>query len=133
MNRDKLGKMSLIDLLHTINMSIEDCLYQVLTNCTDEQKRSRCVNKKCYDCMSEYLNEGGRKLYIGKEWMEPCEVNALVTKLKEERDEYKNQLSRAKVLLMQIRAYFGTMLSWEMYEEEVQAIIGEEQADGNTN
>jgi len=64
-------------------------------------------------------------MYIGKEWLEPCEVNALVNKLKEEKAESDAKLDKALALLMQIRAYFSQTLSWEMYEEDVLALIGE--------
>jgi len=126
MNRDKLSKRPLIEILNYINVNIEDCLYQLLSNATDDMKRSRCKKMKCcYDCLSEWLNEGGRKMYIGKEWLEPCEVNALVNKLKEEKAESDAKLDKALALLMQIRAYFSQTLSWEMYEEDVLALIGE--------
>ena len=126
MNRHKLGKIPMIEVLNTINMNIDECLYQILSRCTDDMKRSRCKKMKCcYDCLSEWLNEGGRKMYIGKEWMEPCEVNALVSKLKTEKAEREDKLDRAKALLMQIRAYYSQTMSWEMYEEDVLAIIGE--------
>lgn len=126
MNRHKLGKIPMIEVLNTINMNIDECLYQILSRCTDDMKRSRCKKMKCcYDCLSEWLNEGGQKMYIGKEWMEPCEVNALVSKLKAEKAEREDKLDRAKALLMQIRAYYSQTMSWEMYEEDVLAIIGE--------
>lgn len=64
-------------------------------------------------------------MYIGKEWLEPCEVNALVSKLKAEKAESEAKLDKALALLMQIRAYFSQTLSWEMYEEDVLALIGE--------
>ena len=64
-------------------------------------------------------------MYIGKEWMEPCEINALVSKLKAEKAEREDKLDKAKALLMQIRAYYSQTMSWEMYEEDVLAIIGE--------
>ena len=64
-------------------------------------------------------------MYIGKEWLEPCEVNALVDKLKAEKAESEAKLDKARALLMQIRAYFSQTLSWEMYEEDVLALIGE--------
>ena len=38
MNRDTFGKLSLIDMLHSINMNIEECLYQILSKCTDGEK-----------------------------------------------------------------------------------------------
>ena len=126
MNRHELGKLPMIEVLNNINMNIEECLYQILSRCTDEMKRSRCKKMKCcYDCLSEWLNEGGRKMYIGKEWLEPCEVNALVERLKAEKAESEAKLDKALALLMQIRAYFSQTLSWEMYEEGVLALIGE--------
>ena len=126
MNRHELGELPMIEVLNNINMNIEECLYQILSRCTDEMKRSRCKKMKCcYDCLSEWLNEGGRKMYIGKEWLEPCEVNALVDKLKAEKAESEAKLDKALALLMQIRAYFSQTLSWEMYEEDVLALIGE--------
>ena len=126
MKRHELGKLPMIEVLNNINMNIEECLYQILSRCTDEMKRSRCKKMKCcYDCLSEWLNEGGRKMYIGKEWLEPCEVNALVDKLKAEKAESEAKLDKALALLMQIRAYFSQTLSWEMYEEDVLALIGE--------
>ena len=64
-------------------------------------------------------------MYIGKEWLEPCEVNALVERLKAEKAESEAKLDKALALLMQIRAYFSQTLSWEMYEEDVLALIGE--------
>ena len=125
-NRERLGKLPMIEVLNNINMNIEECLYQILSRCTDEMKRSRCKKMKCcYDCLSEWLNEGGRKMYIDKEWLEPCEVNALVSKLKAEKAESDAKLDKALALLMQIRAYFSQTLSWEMYEEDVLALIGE--------
>ena len=88
MKRHELGKLPMIEVLNNINMNIEECLYQILSRCTDEMKRSRCKKMKCcYDCLSEWLNEGERKMYIGKEWLEPCEVNALVERLKAEKAE----------------------------------------------
>ena len=126
MNRHELGELPMIEVLNNINMNIEECLYQILSRCTDEMKRSRCKKMKCcYDCLSEWLNEGGRKMYIDKEWLEPCEVNALVSKLKAEKAESDAKLDKALALLMQIRAYFSQTLSWEMYEEDVLALIGE--------
>ena len=64
-------------------------------------------------------------MYIDKEWLEPCEVNALVERLKAEKAESEAKLDKALALLMQIRAYFSQTLSWEMYEEDVLALIGE--------
>ena len=126
MNRDKIAKMPLVELLTFLSNQTHECFYKILSGVDGEQKRSRCKKMKCcYDCLSEWLNEGGRKMYIGKEWMEPCEVNALVSKLKAEKAESEEKLEKAKALLMQIRAYYSQTLSWEMYEEDVLALIGE--------
>lgn len=125
-NRERLGKLPLVELLTMISDRTHECMYKILSGIDGEQKRSRCKKMKCcYDCLSEWLNEGGRKMYIGKEWFEPCEVNALVNKLKEEKAESDAKLDKALALLMQIRAYFSQTLSWEMYEEDVLALIGE--------
>lgn len=65
-------------------------------------------------------------MYIGKEWLEPCEVNALVDKLRTEKADTEEQLEKAKALLTQIRAFYSETLSWgEMYEDDFLAIIGE--------
>ena len=126
MNRDKIAKMPLVELLTFLSNQTHECFYKILSGVDGEQKRSRCKKMKCcYDCLSEWLNEGGRKMYIDKEWLEPCEVNALVNKLKEEKAESDAKLDKALALLMQIRAYFSQTLSWEMYEEDVLALIGE--------
>ena len=126
MNRDKIAKMPLIELLTFLSNQTHECFYKILSGVDGEQKRSRCKKMKCcYDCLSEWLNEGGRKMYIDKEWLEPCEVNALVSKLKAEEAESDAKLEKAKALLMQIRAYYSQTLSWEMYEEDVLALIGE--------
>ena len=134
MNRNKLGKLPMIELLNNINMSIEECLYQILSRCTNDMKNSRCEKMKCcYDCLSEWLNEGGRKMYIKNKWYEPCEVNALVSKLEDEKRIAEEQLERSKALLMQIRAYYGSTMSWEMYEEDVIELIGEEHRNENSH
>lgn len=126
MNRHELGKLPLVELLTFLSNQTHECFYKILSGVDGDQKRSRCKKMKCcYDCLSEWLNEGGRKMYIGKEWLEPCEVNALVNKLKEEKAESDAKLDKALALLMQIRAYFSQTLSWEMYEEDVLALIGE--------
>ena len=126
MNRDKIAKMPLVELLTFLSNQTHECFYKILSGVDGEQKRSRCKKMKCcYDCLSEWLNEGGRKMYIDKEWLEPCEVNALVSKLKAEKAESDAKLDKALALLMQIRAYFSQTLSWEMYEEDVLALIGE--------
>lgn len=126
MNRHELGKLPLVELLTLISDRTHECMYKILSGIDGEQKRSRCHKmQSCQECLSAYLNEGGRKMYIGKEWLEPCEVNALVNKLKEEKAESDAKLDKALALLMQIRAYFSQTLSWEMYEEDVLALIGE--------
>ena len=126
MNRDKIAKMPLVELLTFLSNQTHECFYKILSGVDGDQKRSHCKKMKCcYDCLSEWLNEGGRKMYIGKEWLEPCEVNALVNKLKEEKAESDAKLDKALALLMQIRAYFSQTLSWEMYEEDGLALIGE--------
>lgn len=126
-NRERLGKLPLVELLTMISDRTHECMYKILSGIDGDQKRSRCKKMKCcYDCMSEWLNEGGRKMYIGKEWLEPCEVNALVDKLRTEKADTEEQLEKAKALLTQIRAFYSETLSWgEMYEDDFLAIIGE--------
>ena len=134
MNRHELGKLPMIELLNNINMSIEECLYQILSRCTDDMKRSRCEKMKCcYDCLSEWLNEGGRKMYIKNKWYEPCEVNAMVSELEDEKRIAEEELAKAKALLMQIRAFYGETMSWGMYEEDVLELIGEEHRNENSH
>ena len=134
MNRHELGKLPMIELLNNINMNIEECLYQILSRCTDDMKRSRCEKMKCcYDCLSEWLNEGGRKMYIKNKWYEPCEVNAMVSKLEDEKRIAEEELAKAKALLMQIRAFYGETMSWGMYEEDVLELIGEEHRNENSH
>ena len=41
MNRSDIQKMALIDLLDKISKKIVECLYKALSDCTDEEKRSR--------------------------------------------------------------------------------------------
>lgn len=126
-NRERLGKLPLVELLTMISDRTHECMYKILSGIDGDQKRSRCKKMKCcYDCLSEWLNEGGRKMYIGKEWLEPCEVNALVDKLRTEKADTEEQLEKAKALLTQIRAFYSETLSWgEMYEDDFLAIIGE--------
>lgn len=125
MNRDKLSKIPLIELLHNINMSIEDCLYQALSKRTDEEKRSRCKKiGNCYDCLSAFLNEGGRKMYIDGEWLEECEASAKFKDIKAKLADTQGELLRAKVLLTQIRHYYSATAGWDMYEDDVIELIG---------
>lgn len=124
-NRERLGKLPLVELLTMISDRTHECMYKILSGIDGEQKRSRCHKmQSCQECLSAYLNEGGRKMYVGKEWLEPCEVNALVDKLKAERDNERGELLRAKALLMQIRAYYSATPGWDMYEDDVIALIG---------
>ena len=134
MNRDKIAKMPLVELLTFLSNQTHECFYKILSGVDGDQKRSRCKKMKCcYDCLSEWLNEGGRKMYIGKEWLEPCEVNALVDKLRTEKADTEEQLEKAKALLTQIRAFYSETLSWEMYEEDVIEFIGEEHRNENSH
>ena len=125
MNSDTLSKMSMIDLLHSINMNMEECLYQILSKCSDNEKTSRCKKMKCcYDCLAAWLSEGDKRMYINGEWLEEPEVKA---KLKENEEKYnyvKDTLAASKALLTQIRAYFGETIGWiDLFEEEYQKIF----------
>lgn len=127
-NRDKLSKQSFIDVLYMISNGIEDCLYQVLSDCNNEQKSSRCKKMdNCYNCLSLWLNEGGKKMYLGNKWYEECEVQAEVKQLQRMLQEQQEELTRAKALLAQIRCYFMTTSGWDMYEDDVLALITKKQ------
>lgn len=125
MNSDRLGKLSMIDLLHDINMNIEECLYQTLSKCTDSEKSSRCKKMKCcYDCLAAWLSEGGRKMYINGEWLEEPEVKAKFKENEEKLTYTKDTLAASKALLTQIRAYFGESIGWiDLFEEDYQKIF----------
>lgn len=125
MNRDKLNKLPMIDILHNINMNIEDCLYQVLSKTTNGEKNSRCVKMKCcYDCLAAWLSEGGRKMYINEEWLEEPEVKAKFKENEEKLAYIKDTLAASKALLTQIRAYFGESIGWiDLFEAEYQKIF----------
>lgn len=125
MNRDTFGKISLIDMLHSINMNIEECLYQILSKCTDGEKKSRCNKmKSCYDCLAAWLSEGDKKMYINGEWLTEPEVKARFKENEEKLVYTKDTLAASKALLTQIRAYFGESIGWiDLFEEEYQKIF----------
>ena len=125
MNRDTFGKISLIDMLHSINMNIEECLYQILSKCTDGEKKSRCNKmKSCYDCLAAWLSEGDKKMYINGEWLTEPEVKARFKENEEKLAYTKDTLAASKALLTQIRAYFGESIGWiDLFEEEYQKIF----------
>ena len=125
MNRDNIGKLSPIDLLHSINMNIEECLYQILSKCTDGEKKSRCNKMKCcYDCLAAWLSEGEKRMYINGEWLTEPEVKAKFKENEEKFNYTKDTLAAAKALLTQIRAYFGESIGWiDLFEEEYQKIF----------
>ena len=125
MNRDNIGKLSPIDMLHSINMNIEECLYQILSKCTDGEKKSRCNKMKCcYDCIAAWLSEGDKRMYINGEWLTEPEVKAKFKENEEKFNYTKDTLAAAKALLTQIRAYFGESISWiDLFEEDYQKIF----------
>lgn len=57
-NRERLMKMAQIDMLTEINSKMP--CYCVVQALGDETKPVTCDNK-CYDCISEFLNEEVRK------------------------------------------------------------------------
>lgn len=131
MNRDNINKMSLIDLLDKISKGIDECLYQILSGCTDGQKRSRCEkNRSCYECLSAWLNEGGKIVYIEGRWYTEPEVKAYIMELKKKlsEDTYSQELeARAKLLqefLQCVRSYFGTTCGWvDLFEEDAKKLL----------
>lgn len=125
MNRDKLNKLPMIDILNNINMNIEDCLYQVLSKTTDKEKSSRCTKMKCcYDCLAAWLSEGDKRMYINGEWLEEPEVKAKFKENEEKLAYIKDTLAASKALLTQIRAYFGESIGWiDLFEAEYQKIF----------
>lgn len=131
MNRDNISKMSLIDLLSIISKGIDECLYQVLSDCKDAEKRSRCEKMhSCYDCLSAWLNEGGKLMFVGNKWYTEPEIKAYITELKKKlsEDTYSQELE-AKVKLLQeflqcVRAYFGTTCGWvDLFEEDAKKLL----------
>lgn len=72
-NREKLGNMSLCDLLVMINNGMIGCIYHAL----EPSRAYKCGKHDYYDghgrdcrsCISEYLNEGkkGKPIVIKKE------------------------------------------------------------------
>ncbi|PWJ13988.1 hypothetical protein [Ruminococcus flavefaciens] len=131
MNRDNISKMSLIDLLSKISKGIDECLYQVLSDCKDVEKRSRCEKmSSCYDCLSAWLNEGGKIMFIGDKWYTEPEIKAYITELKKKLSEDTHtQELEAKVKLLQeflqcVRAYFGTTCGWvDIFEEDAKKLL----------
>ena len=131
MNRDNISKMSLIDLLSKISKGIDECLYQVLSDCKDAEKRSRCEKmSSCYDCLSAWLNEGGKIMFIGDKWYTEPEIKAYITELKKKLSEDTHtQELEAKVKLLQeflqcVRAYFGTTCGWvDLFEEDAKKLL----------
>lgn len=131
MNRDAINRMSLIDLLDKISKGIDECLYQILSGCTDGQKRSRCEkNRSCYDCLSAWLNEGGKIMFIDGRWYTEPEIKAYIMELKKKlsEDTYSQELE-ARVKLLQeflqcVRAYFGTTCGWiDLFEEDAKKLL----------
>lgn len=60
-NSERILNTALIDFLDMISQRIDDCLYQILTDCTLDGKQDRCKDfTNCYDCLSKYLNEEER-------------------------------------------------------------------------
>ena len=131
MNRDKISKMSIIDLLSKISKGIDECLYQVLSDCKDAEKRSRCEKmSSCYDCLSAWLNEGGKIMFIGDKWYTEPEIKAYITELKKKLSEDTHtQELEAKVKLLQeflqcVRSYFGTTCGWvDLFEEDAKKLL----------
>lgn len=131
MNRDNINKMSLIDLLSKISKGIDECLYQALSDCKDEEKRSRCEKmSSCYDCLSGWLNEGGKIVFIGDKWYTEPEIKAYIMELKKKlsEDTYSQELeARVKLLqefLQRVRAYFGTTCGWvDLFEEDAKKLL----------
>lgn len=131
-NRERLGKLPLVELLTLISDRTHECMYKILSGIDGEQKRSRCHKmKNCQECLSTYLNEGGRKMYIDGEWYEECEAQAKFKELTTQLEETQGELLRAKTLIAQIRNFYKELLSWEMYEDDACELIGEEK-DGDT-
>ena len=61
-NRERLGKLPLVELLTMISDRTHECMYKILSGIDGEQKRSRCHKmQNCQACLSAYLNEGGEK------------------------------------------------------------------------
>lgn len=123
-NRESLGGLPLIELLVMISDRTHECMYRVLSGIDGQQRRSRCKKMQdCRACLSAYLNEGGRKMYINGEWYEECEAQAKFTELNTKLEETQGELLRAKALIAQIRNFYKHTLSWDMYEDDVLALI----------
>ena len=66
-NREKLSKMSLIDILTLFNQNSDLCIFEILA---DENMPERCkqhsdeelsVEVCCYNCLCAWLNEEAQK------------------------------------------------------------------------
>lgn len=133
MNRDTINKMSLIDLLSKISKGIDECLYQVLSDCKDAEKRSRCEKThSCYDCLSAWLNEGGKLMYIDGKWYTEPEIKAHIMELQKKlsgntySQELEAQVKLLKEFLKCVRSYFGTTCGWiDLFEEEAKKLLEE--------
>lgn len=132
-NREKLGKLPLVELLTMISDRTHECMYKILSGIDGEQKRSRCHKmQNCQACLSAYLNEGGeKKMYINGKWYTEPEAQAYITSMETEKEEQKEELERAKALIAQIRNFYKQTLSWEMYEEDALALIGDSEGSEN--
>lgn len=129
-NRERLGKLPLVELLTLISDKTHECIYKILSGIDGEQRRSRCHKmQSCQKCLSIYLNEGGRKMYINGEWYEECEAQAKFKELTAQLEETQGELLRAKALIAQIRNFYKRTLSWEMYEEDALQLIGEAEGE----
>ena len=64
-------------------------------------------------------------MYIKGKWYTEPEAQAYITAMETEKEKQKEELERAKALIAQIRNFYKQTLSWEMYEEDALALIGE--------
>lgn len=130
MNRDTINKMSLIDLLDKISKGIDECLYKVLSNCSDVQKKSRCEKlHNCYSCLSEWLNEGGKLMFIDGKWYTELEIKAHIMELQKKlledtySQELEAQIEQMRKFLDCVRAYFGDSIGWiDLFEDGYQKL-----------
>lgn len=131
-NRERLGKLPLVELLMMISDRTHECIYKILSGIEGEKRQSRCKKMKdCHECLSAYLNEGRMKMYIGDKWYSESEAQAYIKALEAEKDDMQGELERARALIAQIRNFYKQTLSWEMYEEDAVKLI--EEKDGDTN
>lgn len=130
-NRERLGKLPLVELLMMISDRTHECIYKILSGIDGEKRQSRCKQMKdCQECLSAYLSEGRMKMYIGDKWYSESEAQAYIKSLEAERDDMQGELERARALIAQIRNFYKQTLSWEMYEEDAVKLI--EEKDGDT-